>query len=578
MKKNILKTALFGLLAVGSLSLNSCQEFLTEKPYDFVALEELEDSQESVNYLVTGVYSKWCNDLFRYDVLPSGLEKDGDYVSGATWNFAALGAGSFQSSSEITSLWKSGYNLIDRCNTALELIEPMENVTAEDKANAIGEISFNKAFMYFILTRAYGEIPLAHKSINKLSEEGEKLYSDRCSISEVYEEIIRLLEVAEKNLYSIDNSSYSVGHVASGTAAGMLAKVYATMASGAIASGVVTVKTGEACLSSDKLNLYQPEPMEFTKNQVAGYEDFDVTECYYNVIDYCEKLEAGYYGSYTLLPFEDMWQHSSFNKTSEAEYMFTIYAVSGDEIYGNKVSRYYSYTVGDDGEVSKGQWIGQRNHWYMLFDENDKRITEGVFHNWLPSGKDYGVYYPNSTVSTVYSDKVALKEYPYNDGLSYNAAPSGTNLAFSTKYFNVSDRTLERSDAYYPMLRYADVLLLYAEALNETGVNLKKAKELVTRVRARSLETATEEDIQTEDPMVMRSVIIEERAKELANESDRRWDLIRWGIYVDAMNAIGGSDEVGIIKNRQDKHLLYPIPVDEILANEFITENNPGWN
>ncbi len=581
MRTNISKYLLSNLLLISSYIMGGCSDYLEETPYDFVTIEDLEDSQESVDYLVTGVYSKWCDNLFRYDAIPSGLEKDSDYISGATWSFSALGAGNFQSSDEIEYLWVSGYNLIDRCNTALELIDPMENPTSKAKANAIGEIYFNKAYMYFLLTRAFGAIPLQDVSVYTLNKNGEKLYSGRESIEDVYAEIIELLEYAEKNLYSIDNSSYVVGHVASGTAAGMLAKVYATMASGAINDGSkITVKTGEACDSSDNTDLYAPVDMEFAKGQVSGYENFDVEACYSKVIEYCEDLEAGLYGDYALLDFEDMWLHDSFNKVTGAEYMFTIYAVSGDELYGNKLSRIYSYTAEEDGGVFKGLWMGQRNHWYWLFDEDDKRINDGVLHNWVPYGKDYGTYYPRSTVSTVYSTKVANGEYPYNDGLTYNQASGSTNLAFTTKYFNVTDRTLEYSDAYFSMLRYADVLLLYAEALNELGNDLSLAKSLITRVRARSLESAStsDSDLATTDKYALRSVIIEERAKELSCEADRRWDLIRWGIYLDAMNAIGGSDEGGIIKTRQEKHLLYPIPVDEILANEFITENNPGWN
>ncbi|MFI3262502.1 MAG: RagB/SusD family nutrient uptake outer membrane protein [Rikenellaceae bacterium] len=578
---NTFKNIFRGLIMLSAFTLASCGDFLTEEPYDFITNEDLEDSQESVNFLVTGVYSKWCDDLFRYDAIPSGLEKDADYISGASWSFSALGAGNFQSSSEITSLWTSGYNLIDRCNTALEFIEPMVTPTDEAKANAIGEICFQKAYMYFLLTRAFGAIPLQDVSTYTLNKNGEKLYSGRKPIKEVYEEIIRLLEIAEEGLYAINDASYKVGHVASGTAAGMLAKVYATMASGAINDGSkVTVKSGEACDPSDKTNLYTPTPYYLTKNQVAGYESFDVDECYKKVIEYCEDLEAGFYGDYALLDFDDMWVHDSFNKVSGAEYMFTIYAVSGDELYGNKISRTYSYTTDETGQVFKGLWTGLRNHWYMLFEEEDRRINDGVLHRWVAYGKTYGTYFPRSTVSTVYSNKVSLKESPYNDGLSYSPASGSTNLAFTTKYFNVTDRTLEYSDAYYSMLRYADVLLLYAEALNETGTDLALSKELVTRVRARSLSTATidDPDLATFDKSTLRSIIIEERAKELSCESDRRWDLIRWGIYVDAMNAIGGSDEGGIVKSRQDKHLLYPIPVDEILANEFITENNPGWN
>lgn len=75
-----------------------------------------------------------------------------------------------------------------------------------------------------------------------------------------------------------------------------------------------------------------------------------------------------------------------------------------------------------------------------------------------------------------------------------------------------------------------------------------------------------------------RSAIIEERAKEFACEADRRWDLIRWGIYLDAMNAISGTDDGGVIKNRTERNLLFPIPQQEINTNSSINENNPGWN
>ncbi len=581
MRTNISKYLLRVLLVLITVTISGCNKFLEESPYDFLTIEDLDDSQESVNYLVTGVYSKWCNNLFRYDTIPSGLEKDSDYISGANWNFSSLGAGNFQASTEIERLWTDGYNLIDRCNTALEMIEPMQNPTDEAKANAIAEIYFNKAYMYFLLTRAFGEIPLPSVSTYTLNKNGESLYSGRESIEDAYNEIIRLLEYAERNLYSIDNSSYVVGHVASGTAAGMLAKVYATMASGAMNdSSSITVQTGAPC-NSDKSELANAVEKTFTKSQVTGYENFNVAECYNKVIGYCEDLEAGLYGDYALLDFDEMWIHDSFNKTTGVEYMFTVYAVSADELYGNKISRTYSYTADEDGNMYKGLWMGQRNHWYMLFEEDDRRITDGVLHRWMVSTNTTGTYYPRSFVSSVYSTMVTNGEYPYNDGLKYNptSVSASTNLAFTTKYFNVTDRTLEYSDAYFSMLRYADVLLLYAEALNETQTDVVLAKQIITDIRQRSFASASTDDLNDNpDREALRSIIIEERAKELSCEADRRWDLIRWGIYLDAMNAIGGSDECGIIKTREKKHLLYPIPVDEVLSNEFITENNYGWN
>ena len=116
-------------------------------------------------------------------------------------------------------------------------------------------------------------------------------------------------------------------------------------------------------------------------------------------------------------------------------------------------------------------------------------------------------------------------------------------------------------------------MLIYAEAENELG-HPDEAMYYLNEVRKRSnavqMAAAPGKD-------AMRSAIIEERAKELACESDRRWDLLRWGIYVDAMNAVT-LDDSGVNKKRDSKHLLFPIPQEELNSNSMINENNPGWN
>ena len=73
-------------------------------------------------------------------------------------------------------------------------IESINKITGADEAlkeNGLGEVYFNKAFAYFLLVRAYGEIPLFDKSIDA----GASYNQPRRSIKEVYDEIIRLLEV-----------------------------------------------------------------------------------------------------------------------------------------------------------------------------------------------------------------------------------------------------------------------------------------------------------------------------------------------------------------------------------------------
>lgn len=110
--------------------------------------------------------------------------------------------------------------------------------------------------------------------------------------------------------------------------------------------------------------------------------------------------------------------------------------------------------------------------------------------------------------------------------------------------------------------------------------NSDEAVKYLNKVRERSnaTEAVLEGNGALDTQLKRRSAIIEERAKEFACEGDRRWDLIRWGIYLDAMNALEGSDDSGVSKVRQSRCLLYPLPASEINTNKYITKNNPGWN
>ena len=157
----------------------------------------------------------------------------------------------------------------------------------------------------------------------------------------------------------------------------------------------------------------------------------------------------------------------------------------------------------------------------------------------------------------------------------------------------MTDPTQDRTDATWPFLRYADVLLVYAEAQCELASSLtdEHAKAAISKlndVRRRSGATiAVAEQGGLDELVDLRSVIFEERAKEFAMEGIRRWDLIRWGIYLDVMNSVSGTtntgitsyyDEAGIYKSRESKHLLFPLPSSEVSTNEAIDGNNPGWS
>lgn len=434
-------------------SFTSCDDFLAEDPYAFVGPDQVGNDNVAVNLWVTGVYSKWANDMFRWQNFPRVLEMDCDYTSGPDWAFSNLGAGNFQGDEVADAVWKGCYSLINRANVALNYVNQITGADEKVKANAIGELKFNKAFAYFMLTKAYGDIPMFNVAIS----EGASYEQPRRPIAEVYAEIIRLLEEAIPVMYKNTDVDFQEGHVAQGAAAGLLAKVYVTMASGSMTAGEeMIVKTGASYeFNNGEKVLVLPTSKTFRKTQVAGYESFDTKDCYTKAAQYAKDVMDGKYGSYDLLPYDELWKRSNYNK---AEHMFMLQTLNNDEEYGNTIHRWFSGTENAQGLIQQGQWIGNRYHWYTLFDSKDYRITKGVKHRFRYSyqaSDNYGFYYPNTPeyklMATGYDEngnKVADPVAPYNDGVQYTFNVSSSTLAYSTKYSDVTDPTVERSDAY----------------------------------------------------------------------------------------------------------------------------------
>ena len=82
-----LKIFIFTLGFAGIMSMSSCSEFLKEDPYSYVGMDEVGNDDDAVNLWVTGVYSKWLDDMARWGNFPRLLDMDCDYVSGPDWAF-----------------------------------------------------------------------------------------------------------------------------------------------------------------------------------------------------------------------------------------------------------------------------------------------------------------------------------------------------------------------------------------------------------------------------------------------------------------------------------------------------------
>ena len=146
--------------------------------------------------------------------------------------------------------------------------------------------------------------------------------------------------------------------------------------------------------------------------------------------------------------------------------------------------------------------------------------------------------------------------------------------AVPVKYVPEGSENYIGSDKYgldIPVYRYSDVLLLLAEAIDETAGATSQAYDLINTVRKRA---GLPDLISGLDQAAFLSKLQDERLFELWGESVRRDDLIRWGLYIQAANAKGATlDPVA------DAYLnLYPLPRSVVNQSNGIIKQNPGYN
>lgn len=234
----------------------------------------------------------------------------------------------------------------------------------------------------------------------------------------------------------------------------------------------------------------------------------------------------------------------------------TVFTVNFSEPPGNGnqmmqgVSPKYSVPGGSVPGLS-GAWEADipTMELYNLFEENDERKA-----------------------ATFRTDFISPK-----NGNTYTSS-----IPLFIKYFEDGEAKCGNSDNNVHVIRYADVLLMYAEALNEDGqTNL--ALPYVNRIRERAFNNS-DNNLPSMGQDELRLAIYKERRLELAHEGHRWFDLVRTGRLVQRMKAhaaieadLAESDKTNIAANIQDYHNLMPIPQHEIDLNPDVIIQNPGY-
>ena len=150
---------------------------------------------------------------------------------------------------------------------------------------------------------------------------------------------------------------------------------------------------------------------------------------------------------------------------------------------------------------------------------------------------------------------------------------------FLTKFHRIDFSTgLLREGVDYPLIRYSDMLLTYAEAINEVGGPTPDAYEALNRVRRRARAVGTVyaqpaslyPDLSGLSQAQFRDAVLTEDAREFVGEGHYRWDLLRHDRLITNAKQLG-------ISAASDKHLLFPIPKLQISRNPALTQNQ-GYN
>jgi tetratricopeptide (TPR) repeat protein len=230
---------------------------------------------------------------------------------------------------------------------------------------------------------------------------------------------------------------------------------------------------------------------------------------------------------------------------------------------------------GDDGRDYQAALTGIRG-------DNQYGLGEGwsvgvpsleVYNTW--DGRDY-----RKAVSLDTTGLFSGVVQPYTVFNNFNnRAVNRPHIAKYTRFIgNFATGNGRGSEQNYSMMRYAEVLLIAAEALNETSPGSSEADGYVNRVRARARSgngSGFPADVSGLSQGDFRTMVLEERKWELAFEYKRWYDIARRKLGAEVFSASGLE---GFKENFDpNRDYLYPILADEIARNSNLLPQNPGY-
>ncbi len=535
-----MKLQIFYLLTAVTLLFSGCSKFLDTKPTDFLTTEDYYNSEENLLKVLGGVYSPLSTASMYGDALFNQIGAGTDeHFRSAVSSTTGVWVNNFDYTSvDVNNLWQQCYIGIERANSLIANI----NIPAMDETKRqaiLGEALFLRAYYYFMLVSYYGGVPLKLEPTSNVNN----ISIPRATDKEVYTQIIKDMTDAEGKVHT----SKQFGHasrVSRTTVQGILARV---------------------CLS------------------MAGHPVQDKSK-YAEALSWAKKVKAS--GEHSLLT-EIVGVPDGDNNSGYSQ----VFVNEAQDKYDVREAMWESEQKGNraDGYVSNGR-VG--NNIGVRFTGNNFADTGYCYGNLRITERLYRLYGNGDLRRDWNCGKFTYDANARRTYLAANKIYDRNAAKWRRSYESLYPKDKNYTPINFPLLRYSDVLLMLAEADNEVnGSPSAEAYEAVNMVRRRAYKlplnaTSAVADVPAGlNQINFRTMIQDERSRELCFESFRRLDLIRWGIYVSRMKEVAaqftasaGSFAYGAIagNNTSERHLLFPIPSGEISVNKAATQN-PGW-
>ncbi|KAB1154014.1 RagB/SusD family nutrient uptake outer membrane protein [Flavobacterium luteum] len=566
--KNIIKYFGSLLLIAGFVA---CSDLLEEVPLSQASPENSFKTEANARAAIVGVYSSLQLEG-AYSRCQGLLTTDETNV--APKSFVG-GINSYTFTADnidvILPIWRDHYIGINRANLAIAKI-PTIDMDVTERNSLVAEAKFIKSLLYFNLIRYFGDVPYKETETTSLNN----LNIPRTPVATIYENIIKDLQYGVINLKV--KAPELAGHATQDAAKTLLASVYLNR--GSIAKRDNTGDKGIA---------------DFALAAKFAKEVMDANR--YSLCDY----------------FPDAFSVQNKNNN---EIIFDVQFKSPKLGVGSSIG--YNMGIPSDASginnlLAGGSTATVRANTYhqFLYDKADSirlQWTDARIEIKAATGK----FIRLSTISSTPVSAGKFRRYPVHD----------SNFPLKVQDYDVN----------WPIFRFAEVLLIYAEALNETSGPEQEAIDALNKLRSRArnvnaggvhtdalprvltLQKSTGlVDLTLSDPLVstqeaFRDYIILERTRELMAEGKRWFDLVRWGKLQSTLLGLNAKflakqtqpipaevpaitptkwknywnqqnlDWINLSGNVQDYHNLMPIPNNEILANPAIVNNNPGYN